>query len=79
MGDFYYVLFDSLLAGKELAHGREGYYVLENGEFPLGLICKEIGKHLYEAGKVDSPEPVDLTQEERAAFSWVIQTFTVTL
>lgn len=72
MGDFYYALFDSLIAGNELAHGREGYYFVENGEYPLVQVCDAIGKHLYEVGKVGSSTPVDLAQDERDGFPWVM-------
>jgi hypothetical protein len=71
VGEFYYALFDELISGKELAHGREGYYFLESGEYALYQVCERIGKELYEAGKVDSPTPVDLSPEERTAFPWV--------
>ncbi|KII92141.1 hypothetical protein PLICRDRAFT_36933 [Plicaturopsis crispa FD-325 SS-3] len=61
--DFYPILLDAVLSGKA-AHGREGYYFLENGEQSQYAIAAEVAKVLFEYGKGKSPVPTTFTDEE---------------
>lgn len=46
-----YLLFNAALAGNnKLGHGRDGYYLTENGEVVLYDLCKEIGKATSTSG-----------------------------
>ncbi|KAG6853598.1 hypothetical protein C0991_002921 [Blastosporella zonata] len=62
--DLYLVLFDAIIAGKDIGHGREGIYFSENGEHTFYDIGVEISKALVELGKGTSTEPTSLTKEE---------------
>jgi hypothetical protein len=62
--DFYRILFDAIISDKNPAHGREGYYCPENGEFPQSTMCKNIAQALFEHGKIESDQPVLWTKEE---------------
>lgn len=58
-----------LLTGTDaakLGHGREGYYLVENGEHSLHALSKAIGTALVEAGRADDAEPTTFTAEDRA-------------
>jgi hypothetical protein len=62
--DFYYILFDSIISGKNPDHGREGFYFLESGEYAQKQITEPVAAALFKAGKVISDKPVSLTEQE---------------
>jgi hypothetical protein len=62
--DFYETLFDAIISGSDPAHGREGLYILESGEYESRQLYHAVGKSLFEAGKIDSDKPVPLTAAE---------------
>lgn len=62
--EFYYILFDAILTGKNPAHGREGYYFLENGEYTHGQMAVAVAKALHKLGLIKSDEPVSLNEQE---------------
>lgn len=64
----YIVILDNILAGKEIGHGREGYYFGENGEHRLYDISKAIGESLVQLGKSTSAEPTTFSQQEEQDF-----------
>ncbi|KAI0064523.1 NAD(P)-binding protein [Artomyces pyxidatus] len=65
VGDLYRVLFDAARKDVRTPHGREGYYVAENGEFSVYEVANELAGVLYWLGQGRSPEPEVLTDEER--------------
>ena len=62
VGRFYYILFDAIVTGKQPPSGRNGYYMLENGEYSQLTVVEAIAKALYALGKVASPEAVPLAE-----------------
>ncbi|KAK2464833.1 hypothetical protein APHAL10511_003132 [Amanita phalloides] len=74
VGAFYVKLYDHIEAGKA-THGREGVYFVRADEHSLYDIGKAIGKALYDAGKVTSPEPKPFTQEELDNFFGAFQRY----
>jgi len=62
--DFYEILFDAIISGSNPTHGREGFYILESGEYESRQISHAVGKSLFKAGKIDSDKLVPLTAEE---------------
>jgi len=64
LADFYQILLDTILSDPNLAHGREGYYFAENGEYKLYDVAKAYSQALYDLGKGKSPEPTSFTAEE---------------
>ncbi len=64
--EFYYLLFDAVLADPtKLGHGREGYYFVAADECKVYDIIKGIGEALVDLGRADNAEPTELTPEER--------------
>lgn len=57
-----------MLAGNEIGHGLEGYYVGENGEVKFGDISKAVGEAMLKFGKSTSAEPTRFTDEEVKKF-----------
>ena len=65
VADFYIVLLDALLADADkVPHGREGFYILENGEHTWYEVGKALAQAFVELGLQKSPEPTTLTGEE---------------
>ncbi|KAH9889807.1 NAD-P-binding protein [Cubamyces lactineus] len=65
VADFYIVLLDALLANADkVPHGREGFYILENGEHTWYEVGKALAQAFVELGLQKSPEPTTLTAEE---------------
>ncbi|KAF8994654.1 hypothetical protein BDQ17DRAFT_1311423 [Cyathus striatus] len=64
IASLYVTLFDVILSGKEVGHGREGFFFGENGEHTLYQIGEAIAKALVELGKGKSREPTTFTKEE---------------
>jgi nucleoside-diphosphate-sugar epimerase len=62
--EFYILLIDATLSDPSTAHGREGYYIIENGEYRLYDIAKEYSRALYDLGKGKSPDPTPFTPDE---------------
>ncbi|RPD59649.1 NAD-P-binding protein [Lentinus tigrinus ALCF2SS1-6] len=67
--DLTYLLFCAALTGNsELGHGREGYYLTENGEVTMYELCKAIGTALVEQGLAVEAEPTMFTPDERVKY-----------
>ncbi|KAL4243713.1 NAD(P)-dependent Metabolic Enzyme [Abortiporus biennis] len=64
--DAYMLLFDTILAqrNRDIGHGRDGYYILENGQFSWYELAKELAVVLHRQGKIKSDEPSTYTEEE---------------
>ncbi|TCD67492.1 hypothetical protein EIP91_012353 [Steccherinum ochraceum] len=56
-------IFNSVLEGKTIASGS-AYYTGVDGDIVMGDLFKEIAAALHANGKIKSPEPTELTQEE---------------
>jgi len=56
-------VYENALSGMA-AHGREGYYFGENGEYKLYDVAKEVAKVLHELGKSETDEPKPLTEDD---------------
>lgn len=63
-GDLYIAIFNAVLSGQRIGHGREGYYFGENGEHTLYDIGKSIGHVLVDLGKSTAIEPTTFTHKE---------------
>lgn len=64
----YEVIWNAVLTGKEIGHGREGYYFGENGEHTLLDVAKAIGKALVDFRLAETEEPSPFTKEELENF-----------
>jgi len=64
LADMYEILFDATLADPNLAHGREGYYFAENGEYKLHDVAKAYSQALYDLGRGKSPDPTTYSDQE---------------
>lgn len=64
IADLYIVLYDSIVSNSATAHGREGFYFGENGEYTLYEAAKAISEVLLAYEKVKTLEPTALTEEE---------------
>lgn len=63
--DFYIELFNAIKANPDaVGHGRDGFYILLNGEHTLYDVSKEIGRALVALGKATTEVPSTYTQEE---------------
>jgi hypothetical protein len=60
----YIVLYDSILSDPDTAHGREGFYFGENGEYTLYEASKAISETLLARGMGKTLEPTEFTEEE---------------
>ena len=69
--DLYILLLEQILSGKPLAHGRNGLYFGENGDYPAYDLCKVISEVLYNKGKSKSPTPTTFTKDEMADLSGI--------
>ncbi|KAF8501570.1 hypothetical protein F5888DRAFT_1608771 [Russula emetica] len=64
LADMYEILLDATFSDPNLAHGREGYYFAENGEYKLYDVAKAYSQALYDLGKGKSPDPTTYTAHE---------------
>ncbi|GBE88351.1 hypothetical protein SCP_1301660 [Sparassis crispa] len=64
VADLYIVVFDAVMSGKPIGHGREGFYFAENGEHQLYDIGKAIGAALVDLGMAKSDEPTTFSKAE---------------
>ncbi|KAK1215399.1 hypothetical protein PQX77_022002 [Marasmius sp. AFHP31] len=63
--DFHVLMFTSVLNdSKNVPHGKEGYFFLGAEEHKTAQYYTELAKILYESGKVKSPEPRQLGEDE---------------
>ena len=62
VGNFYNILFDEIVSGKQPASGREGFYFLESGEYRQRDAAEAIAKALHKRGKIESPKAAQLTE-----------------
>ncbi|KAI0701874.1 NAD-P-binding protein [Cerioporus squamosus] len=64
-----YLLFSAALKNDtKLGHGREGYYLTENGDVTFYELCKTIGTALVAEGVATEAEPTVFTPEERVKY-----------
>ncbi|EIW84069.1 NAD(P)-binding protein [Coniophora puteana RWD-64-598 SS2] len=61
--NLFIVVYDAALSGKG-AHGREGYYYAENGEYKWYDLSKAVADVLVALGKSDKAGPTLFTKEE---------------
>lgn len=66
--DFYMILFDAILSGKNPA---QDYYFLEHEEFKIRDLCAAVGDALLKHKQVASAELVPLTEEEKQVYPMV--------
>jgi hypothetical protein len=64
-------MFDAIVSGKQVPHGREGFYCLENGEYTQKEVAEVVARQLHKLGKVKSGEPSELSAEEHEKFPFV--------
>lgn len=64
LAELYEILLDATLSDPNLAHGREGYYFTENGEYKLYDVAKAYSQALYDLGKGKSPDPTTYSADE---------------
>src|SRR5579863_1963234 len=69
---FYQILLDATLSDPNTPHGRDGYYIAENGEYRLYDLAKAYSQALYDLGKGKSPEPTPFTADEAQKYFGVI-------
>ncbi|EIW84049.1 NAD(P)-binding protein [Coniophora puteana RWD-64-598 SS2] len=65
IADLYGKVYDAILAGQDIGHGREGFYFGENGHYSWYDLSKAVSQALAEVGRSDKPEPTPFTKEER--------------
>ncbi|TFK45846.1 NAD(P)-binding protein [Heliocybe sulcata] len=64
LADLYMLVFNRVLSDPAASHGRDGLYFAGKDEHRLIDVYSAIAKSLYELGKVDSPEPTRLEDDE---------------
>ncbi|KAF9002129.1 NAD(P)-binding protein [Cyathus striatus] len=64
ISSLYTKLYESIANDPNTAHGADGYYFAENGEGTALAIASMIGEALFKHGKVSTPDPVPLSQDE---------------
>ena len=64
VAEFFFILFDAIVSGKQPASGRDGFYFLESGEYKQLNAVEAVAKALFAQGKVTSPEAAQLTQAD---------------
>jgi hypothetical protein len=62
--DLYIILFDSIMSNSATGHGRDGYYIAENGEYTFYEAAKAVGEALVAKGLGKASEPTSFTEEE---------------
>jgi hypothetical protein len=77
VAELYEILLDATLSNPNLAHGREGYYFAENGEYKLYDVAKAYSQALYDLGKGKSPDPTTYSADEVQKYFGVITSFHV--
>jgi hypothetical protein len=73
VAQFYRIIFDAALSDPNLPHGRDGYYIAENGEYRLYDLAKAYSQALYDLGKGKSPDPTPFTADEAQKYFGVIR------
>ncbi|KAA1467579.1 NAD(P)-binding protein [Dentipellis sp. KUC8613] len=70
VAQMFIVVFDAVLGpnGQSVAHGREGFYYVENGEYELMDVSKEVAKAFYDLGIQKTPDVKPFTEEEKAKY-----------
>ena len=79
VADMYEILLDAALSDPKLAHGVEGYYFAENGEYKLYDVAKAYSQALHDLGKGKSPDPTTYSTHEIQQYFGVITSFLVDL
>jgi hypothetical protein len=79
VAEMFEILLDATLSDPNLAHGREGYYFAENGEYRLYDVAKAYSQALYDLGKGQSPEPTTYSADEVQKYFGVTTSFYVDL
>ncbi|TCD63510.1 hypothetical protein EIP91_005343 [Steccherinum ochraceum] len=64
VADLYFIIFDAIIAGKNIPSGIDGHYFAENGYSSVGPYFRGIGQALYELGTIRSAEETQFTPEE---------------
>ncbi|KAK7690466.1 hypothetical protein QCA50_005564 [Cerrena zonata] len=73
--DLYIVLYDAIVRDlNSVGHGREGYYISENGEHSWYSVSRVIGEYLVELGVSTDPEPTKFTDDELIKYFGSLQT-----
>ena len=68
MADLYVLLLEKIHSGEPLAHGRNGFYFGEDGEYVIYDLAKAVSEALYSKGKSKSATPTALTEDEVAKY-----------
>ena len=68
VADLYVLLLEGIHSGKPLAHGRNGFYFGEDGEYVLYDLAKAVSEALYGKGKSKSATPTTLNEDEMAKY-----------
>ncbi|KAA1476179.1 NAD(P)-binding protein [Dentipellis sp. KUC8613] len=70
VAQMFITVFDAVLGpeGASVAHGREGFYYVENGEYELMDVSKEVAKAFYDLGIQKTPDIKPFTEEEKAKY-----------
>lgn len=58
------IIFDSIIEGKTIPSGPEGYYFVENGIIPTLDIVKKTVEVLHDLGKINTLELREWTNDE---------------
>ncbi|KAF7979145.1 hypothetical protein HWV62_43387 [Athelia sp. TMB] len=69
--ELYMKLFDAAWADDITPHGRFGFYFAGNGALSMYDFSKAIGEALVAAGKITSPEPTSLSEQEISAMPFM--------
>ncbi|KZP24989.1 NAD(P)-binding protein [Athelia psychrophila] len=65
--DLFIVLLDQILSNPLTAHGRDGYYLVENGEYSHYEASKTVSTAMYELGLSKDDQPTPFSSEELQA------------
>jgi len=66
--DLYIILYDSIMSDPHTGHGRDGFYIGENGEYSMVQLAKTFSEAFVELGLGTDPEPKSFTPEENSKF-----------
>ena len=65
VSNLYIVIYDAIKSNPDsVPHGREGFYIGENGEHTLHEVGKRVAEELVALGKATDPVPTPFTEEE---------------
>lgn len=65
VADFFIILFDAITSNPHgTAHGREGYYFGENGEYTQLQVATAVSEALVVKGLTKSVTPTPFTEDE---------------